>query len=326
MVASCRLAGLAAALVMVGSPAWPQAWPNRPVTMVVPFAAGGAVDLMGRILSPALSQLLGQQVVVENIGGAGGMTGAARVAKAPPDGYQFVLGNAGTHAVNQTLYKQPLYNAATDFAPAAMVAETYWVLIVRKDLPATTFPEFIAYAKANQAKMQFGSAGAGSSTHMAATILNMAMGVSVTHVPYRGIGLAMQDLMAGRIDFTCEPISTAVPQIRGNTVKAIAILGPRRTQLLPGLPTAAEYGYPELAISGWNALFLPKGTPEAIVLRLSRAAIESVETPSVVERIEGIGYNVPPPDRRTPEFLAKFVPAEIEKWGKVIKAGGISAD
>ena len=201
-----------------------QSWPTRPMTMVVPFAAGGPMDTVGRILAPRLGELLGQQVVIENVGGAGGMTGSARVAKATPDGYQFVLGNVGTHAVSQTLSKNPLYNAVTDFTPVALVADLSLVLVARKDLPASSLAEFIAYVRANQEKLQFASAGAGSATHLGCVLINAAIGVNVTHVPYRGGAPAMQDLVAGRIDYMCIDTPVAVPQIESGTIKGIAIL------------------------------------------------------------------------------------------------------
>ena len=182
----------------------------------------------------ASSEILGQQVIIENVGGAGGMTGSARVAKAPPDGYQFVLGNVGTHAQNQTLYKNPLYNAATDFAPVGLLVDLPMVMVARKDLPANNLPEFIAYAKANQAKMQYGSAGAGSPTHLACALLNAAIGVNITHVPYRGSAPALQDLIAGRIDYQCLNAAAAIPQIEGKTAKAITMLTQERS------PTLAE--------------------------------------------------------------------------------------
>src|SRR6266849_4214786 len=177
-----------------------QEWPSRPLSMVVPFAAGGGADLLGRILAPPLSELLGQQVTIENVGGGGGMTGSLRVMRAAPDGYQLVLGSAGTHAQNQSLYKHPLYNAATDFAPVALVAEQPIMLIARKDFPADNLGDFIAYTRANRDKMQFASAGTGSAVHLACVLLNAAIGVNVVHVPYRGTGPAMQDLIAGLID------------------------------------------------------------------------------------------------------------------------------
>src|SRR5215831_8739516 len=194
-------------------------FPERPITMVIPFAAGGPTDVLGRVIAARMSEVLGQNVIIENIGGAGGMTGSARVAQAKPDGYTIVLGTVGTHAQGQTLYKRPLYNAATDFTPVALIAEVPIVLITRKDLPASNLKEFIDYAKKNQDKMTFGSAGAGSATHLGCVVLNTAMGTQITHVPYRGTGPAMQDLQGGRIDFLCEIISTAKPQIDGGAVK-----------------------------------------------------------------------------------------------------------
>jgi tripartite-type tricarboxylate transporter receptor subunit TctC len=325
-MSSIRTAFALAVFLTSAASADGQDWPTRPVTMVVPFGAGGGVDATARILGPRLSQILGQQIVIENIGGAGGMTGSARVAKAAPDGYAFVYGNAGTHAINQTLYKHPLYHAATDFAPVGTVTHTFFTLITRKDLPASTLPQFIAYARANQAKMQFGSAGAGSTTHMVCAMLNTAMGTRVAHVPYRSTSMAMQDMIAGRIDFICEPILTAMAQIRGGTVKAIAFLGLRRTRALPDLPTADENGLPGFAVSGWGAFFFPAGTPTTIVHKLSRAASETLDTAWVRERIEGLGYDAPPLRERTPEYMQAFIPAEIERWGAAIKAAGISGD
>src|SRR5262249_1700139 len=221
-----------------------QDWPNRPVTMVVPFAAGGPIDTLARVLQQHLADVLRQQVVVENVSGAGGMTGSARVAQSPPDGYTFVLGSVGTHAHNQSLYKKPLYNTLTDFAPVALVAEVPLVLITRKDLPPNTLPEFIAYTKANQSRMQYGSAAARPSTHIGCLMLNMIIGVDVTHVPYRGGGPAMLDLTAGRIDYICNIASTAVPAIQGKTVKALAVLQTSRSVALPDLPSAHEQGLP----------------------------------------------------------------------------------
>jgi tripartite-type tricarboxylate transporter receptor subunit TctC len=302
-----------------------QTWPTQPVTMVVPFAAGGPVDTIGRIVAARLGEILGQQVVIENVGGAGGMIGAFRVAKAAPDGYQVVLGSSATHAQNQALYKNPLYDAATAFAPVSLLTDSPRVLIIRKDLPTGTLAEFMAYAGINQAKMQYGSAGIGSGTHVCALLLDRAMGTRITHIPYRGAGPAMQDLITGRLDYICEQISTAVPQIQAGTVKAIAILGPDRVSVLPGLASARESGLDDFDCSAWTALAFPKGTPDVIVHRLARAASEAVDTPSVRERLESIGVSVVAPSRRSPEYLAKFIVSEIEKWMVPIKASGIQA-
>ena len=207
--ARCALA-LAGLLALTGT-AGAQDWPTRPVTMVVPFAAGGPTDVLGRVMAQRVSEILGQQVVVENVGGAGGMTGSARAAQAEADGYTFVLGTVGTHAQNQTLFKKPLYNAETDFAPVALIAEVPITLVVRKDLPVNNLQDFVAYTKANADKMTFGSAGAGSATHLGCVVLNVAIGANVTHVPYRGTGPAMTDLQGGRIDYLCEILSSAKP-------------------------------------------------------------------------------------------------------------------
>ena len=299
-----------------------QDYPTRPVTMVVPFAAGGPTDVLARVVADRMGQLLGQQVVVENIGGAGGMTGAQRVAQAPPDGYTIGLGTVGTHAQNQTLYKRPLYNAATDFTPVALLAQVPLVLISRKDLPANNLQEFIAYLKANQDKISYGSAGAGSATHLGCALLNAAIGVTVQHVPYRGTGPAMQDLAAGRIDYLCEIVTTALPQIQGGTVKPIAMLSLQRSPVLRNLATANESGLPNFEAYTWNAIFLPKGAAEAIVKKLHDVAVETMKTPAVKERLESLGAIIVPEDKMTPEYLDKFVKSEIEKWAVPIRASG----
>ena len=315
----------AATLAAVGS-AQAQDWPTRPLTMVVPFAAGGIGDVLGRILASRLSELLGRQVIVENVGGAGGMAGAARVAKAAPDGYTFVLGSAGTHAHNQTLYKSPLYNAASDFAPVALVVEQPVLLVVRKDLPPGNLPEFIEYAKANQVKMQYGSPGTGSAVHLACAILNAAIGVKITHIPYRGGGPAMQDLIAGRLDYQCTGSTNAMPQLESNAIKAIALLSLERSPILPQVPTAHEQGLRDFEAPLWWALFLPKGTPPTIVAKLNEATVATMNTPAVQQRLKETGYDLVAPERRSPDYLQRFVVSEIAKWAAPIKAAGVSID
>jgi len=302
---------LAASLQCV-EPTPAQDWPTRPVTMVVPFGAGGASDVMARIVAEGLRATLGQPVIVENVGGAGGMTGANRVAKAAPDGYQFVLGNVGTHAQNQSLYKKPHYNAVIDFVPVVLIVDQSLVLVARKDFPAHNLEEFIAYTKANQAKMQYGSAGAGGSNHLACVLLNAAIGVDVAHLPYRSGGQAMQDLLAGRIDYQCPSAPVAVPQIASNNVKALAILS-----------TAHEQGLTNFDIPSWYAIFLPKDTPAPIIKRLHDATVAVMDNPSIQERLKEIGADVVAPERRSPEYLGRFVASEIEKWAGPIKASGV---
>jgi tripartite-type tricarboxylate transporter receptor subunit TctC len=316
---------LACSLVLPGA-AGAQDWPARPITMVVPFAAGGPIDVVARIITPRMSELLGQQLVVDNIPGAGGMVGASRVSKTSPDGYTILLGNQGTHTYNQFIYKNPLYNPVTAFAPGGLVVSNTKVLVVRKDLPVKTLPEFVAYAKANQAQMSYGSAGGGSATHIGCVLLNAKMGTNIVHVPYRGAGPAMQDLMAGRIDFMCDIVSTALAQIRGDTVRAIATMSTSRVAVLPDLPTALEQGLPDVDADGWNGFFFPKGTPEAIIARVNAATTETLDTPVVRKRIEDLGLFVPKAEERGSDFLAKLVMSELDKWGPPIKAAGVSAD
>jgi tripartite-type tricarboxylate transporter receptor subunit TctC len=315
-------AALAATLAFTGM-ARAEDYPTRPITMVIPFAAGGPTDVLGRIMAKGMGDALGQTVIVENIGGAGGMTGGKRVADSRPDGYTILLGTVGTQAQGQTLYKKPLYNAVTDFTSVALVADVPIALLVRKDLPAKNLQEFVAYAKANKSKMQFGSAGAGSATHLGCVVLNTAMGTDITHVPYKGTGPAMQDLVAGRIDYMCEIISTAKPQIDGGTVRALAIMTKDRSPVLPSLPTAIEQGLNVEAYT-WNAFFLPKGAPADVVKKLHDATVKAMDNPEIKERLQGLGAMVVAPDRRSPEYLDGFVKSEIEKWAAPIKASGVS--
>jgi tripartite-type tricarboxylate transporter receptor subunit TctC len=300
-------------------------WPTHSLTMINPFAAGGPNDVMARLFAQRMGEILGQPIIVENVGGAGGMNGADRVAKAAPDGYTFLQGTVGTQAQNQSLFKKPAYNSLTDFAPVALVVEAPLVLIARKDIPAKDMKEFVAYAKANKDKMQYASAGTGSAIHLGCALMNMVTGLDVVHVPYRGANPAMQDLISGRVDYLCDIITTAKPQIDAGTVKPIAILTKERSPALPNVPTAIEQGFDVEAYT-WNAFFLPKGTPDAIVKKLHDATIEAMKTPAVREKLESAGLQFVPDDRTTPEYLATFVQSEIAKWAAPIKAGGISVD
>ena len=315
---------LAMLLALTGS-ASAENFPDRAVTMVIPFAAGGPQDTIGRIIGQRMGELLGQAVVIENLGGAGGMTGSKRVAEARPDGYTMVLGSVGTHAQNQTLYKHPLYNVVTDFTPVAFLAETPIAIITRPDLPVNNFKEFVAYAKENQAKMQYGSAGAGSATHLACVVLNSAMGTNIIHVPYKGTGPAMTDLMGGRIDYLCDIIATAKSQIDGGKVKGIAIMTKDRSPVLPNLATTGEQGLDVQAYT-WSALFLPKGAPADVVNALNKAAIGAIETPSVQERLAKIGATVAKKDQQSAAWLGDFVKSEVTKWEAPIKASGVQAE
>jgi tripartite-type tricarboxylate transporter receptor subunit TctC len=320
-----RVAAVIAGL-LAAAPAAAQDWPTRPLTLVVPFSPGGGVDASARVQAQRMSELLGQPIVVENLGAAAGMAGGQRVANAAPDGYTFLIGNTGTHAYNQTLYKKPLYNAASDFQPVGLMTESPRILIARKDLPVNGLQEFVAYAKKNQSKMQYGSAGVGSGTHLPCALLNMAMGVDITHIPYRGAGPVMQDLIGGRLDYMCDTIQTGAAQANSGTVKGIAVLSSKRVPIIPDLPTSGEQGLPGVEATVWNAFFFPKGTPDPIVRKLNQAMRDTLDDPVIRKRLEAFGLEIVPPEQRTPEYLAKFVPEEIARWGKVIKAAGISAD
>lgn len=301
-------------------------WPSRPVTMIVPFAAGGPTDVVGRILAARMSEILKQQIIVVNVGGAGGMAGAERVAKAKPDGYEVLLGTVGTQAYSQTLYKNPLYSATKDFTPVALVAEQPLVLVVRKDLPVKTLKEFAAYAKENAAKMSFGSGGAGSSTHLGCVLLNSTLGINVQHVPYRGSAPALQDLEAGRIDYLCDAVSTELSPIKAGSVKAIAVLARQRAGVLPEVPTAQQAGFAGFEANNWIGLFFPKHTPEAIVRRLHEASVEAMKTPALRTRMEAIGTDLVGADRTSSNYLQHFVASEIKKWAEPIKQSGVSVD
>ena len=308
------------------SPAAAQEWPTRTITLVVPFAPGGGVDISARLQAQAIGDILGQNVIVENIGGGAGMTAGARVAHAAPDGYTFMIGNSGTHAYNQSLYKKPLYNSVTDFTPVGLVSESPRILNARKDLPVNGLKEFVAWLKANESKAQFGSAGVGTGTHLPCVLFNLAVGVNITHVPYRGAGPVIQDLMGGRIDYMCDTIQTGAQLAKQGALKPIAVLSSHRVAIIPEVPTSGEQGVAGVEASVWNAFFLPKGMPEAIVRKLNAAVNQSLESPTLRKRLEELGLEIMPAEQRTPEYLAKFLPEDIERWAKPIRAAGISAD
>ena len=321
-----RMSAAAAATIALTAVAAGEEWPSRPITLVVPFAAGGGIDVSARIQAQRMGELLGQTIVVENIGAAAGMAGGQRVAKATPDGYTLLIGNTGTHAYSQTLYKKPLYNAATEFQPVGLVSESPRALIARKDLPANNLQELIAYLKANEKTAQFGSAGVGSGTHLPCVLFNSAIGANITHVPYRGEGPALQDLVGGRVDYMCATIQTGAAQVKQGSVKGIAVMAEKRVPIVPDLPTTGQQGLPGVEASVWNAFFFPKGTPDAIVRKLNKAMSDTIDDPDIRRRMTELGLEIVPPERRSPEYLARFLPEEIERWAKPIHAAGISAD
>jgi tripartite-type tricarboxylate transporter receptor subunit TctC len=321
-----RLLSLAAALAAFASQAAAQEWPSRAVTMVVPFAAGGPIDTLARVLQPTLNETLGQQIIIENSPGGGGMTGSLRVAQASVDSHQFVLGSIGTHSIGQSMHKKPAYDAATAFQPVILVADAPLVLIVRKDLPASNLKEFAEYARANQAKMQFGSGGTGTSSHIGCVLLNQTIGANIIHVPYRGGGPALQDLIGGRIDYICNYVSTAVPAVTAGQAKVLATLASDRTSAFREVPTADQQGLKNFDISAWNAIFMPKSATPAMVAKLNKAVSTAMDNPALRKRFDDIGLIAVAPARRTPEYLQKHVESEIKKWAEPVKAAGLQAD
>jgi tripartite-type tricarboxylate transporter receptor subunit TctC len=307
------------------TPAAAQQWPTHAVTMVVPFAPGGGTDVLGRIVGRRLSETLGQQVIIENVGGAGGMIGSNRVAKAAPDGYQFVLGSRAD-AINQTLYKHPLYDFKEDLAPVVLVADQPMALVARKDLPVTGLQEFIAYVQKNQSSMRFGSAGIGSTGYVDCALFNAAIGVTVQQIPYRGGGPALQDLIGGQFDYFCTLSPTAVPPIQSGLIKGIAVLRRERLPSLPSLPTAYEQGMKDFEASTWFGFFVPKGTPAAIIKKLHDATVAAIDSPAVQEQLVATGTFVVPPEHRSTAYLESIIGPEIEKNGAPLKAAGMSID
>lgn len=299
-----------------------QDYPSRPVSLVVAAAAGGPIDVFGRVLAERMGELLGQRVVIENVGGGGGTLGGQRVVKAAPDGYTALLGTLATHANPQLLGAKPLYNSVTDFVHVGLIAEIPLVLVTRPDFPAKSLEEFVAYAKTNASKMNYGSAGVGSAAHLGCMMLLTAMGADVTHIPYKGTAPAMQDMLGGRIDFICDISTAAVTHIQSGKVKAIATLASARSPVLPDLPTAAERGLNGVEASTWTAIFLPKGAPQQAAAKLREAMIGAMNTPELRARLEKLGAAVVAPNRRSGEYLENYVKAEIVKWRKAAAAGG----
>jgi tripartite-type tricarboxylate transporter receptor subunit TctC len=321
-----RITTAIAALIAAAGSVAAQDYPNRPVNVLVPWAAGGPVDTVARIMTARISEILGQQFIVENVGGAGGSTGTARAAKTAPDGYNVLLSGSAVLAQNPALYKRQLYNPVTDFEHAALHNDSARVLIVRKDFPANSFGEFVSYVKANADKLQYGSPGVGSGGHVCAILFDQAIGIKVTHVPYRGAGPAMQDLLAGRLDYMFEQISTAIPQIQSGAVKAIVALGPNPAPGLETLPTTDSQGVKGLDCGAWGGYSFPKGTPAAIVQKLSKATSDALDTPAVQARFKTLGVTMIPPNRRSPEYFTQFVKDEMTRWSVPIKASGVQIE
>jgi tripartite-type tricarboxylate transporter receptor subunit TctC len=314
--------GSLAALVgfgAVANPARAQDYPTRSITMIVPFAAGGPTDVISRIVTGHMAQTLGQSIIIENVVGAGGTTATARAARAANDGYTLITGHMGTHAASVPLYPKLAYHPEKDFEPVAMMAGTPILILARKDFPPKDLKEFIAYVKANTEKLNVAHAGIGSVSNVSCELLNSVLGIKPTGVPFNGTGPAMNALIGSQVDYICDQIVNAVPQINGGTIKAYAIATPERNPSLPDVPTTAEAGLPEFQAQAWNAIFAPKGTSPAIVAKLNAAASKALDDEGVRKRLLDLGSVIPKPAERTPEALGALVKSEIAKWTPVLK-------
>jgi len=320
-----HLAAGAATLPAVSRVADAQTYPTRPITLVVPFAAGGPVDTLARFLTERMRPLLGQPIIIENVGGAGGSIGVGRVARAAPDGYTLINGIWSTHVVNGAIY--PLqYDVLNDFEPVALLTNNSQMIIGRKSLPANDLKEFIAWLKANPDKATAGTAGVGSPQHVFGIMFQKATNTHFLFSHYRGGVLATQDLVAGQIDLVIADLVTALPQIRGGTVKGFAFTGTSRLPAALEVPTTDEAGLPEFHSSVWNAIWAPKGTPKHIVARLNAAIVEALADPATRARLTDLGQQPVPPAQHAPEVLRALHKAEIEKWWPIIKAANIKAE
>jgi tripartite-type tricarboxylate transporter receptor subunit TctC len=311
---------IALAMVVGSAAAHGQSYPTRSATVIVPFAAGGPADVTGRLVADIYSRAFGQQFIVENVAGAGGTTGTLRGARATPDGYTISLGHMGTHAAAVALYPNLAYKPDVDFEPVGLVSEQPELLAVRRDLPPTTLKEFAAYAKANESKLNMAHAGVGSVSHVGCLLLNAAIGIKPTMVPFTGTGPAMNALIAGQVDYVCDPILGPLPHVRAGTVKALAIATNKRTPLLPDVPTAAEGGLPQFNAAPFYAVFVPKGTPQPIVDKLADALNKGLDEDTMRKRMADLGADIPEPARRGPKALGELVRSEIARLTPIIQA------
>ena len=311
---------------LVGGGVAHAAFPEKPLTLIVPFAAGGPTDVLARVVGESLAKVLGQPVIVENTPGAGGTVGNTRASRAAADGYTMVIGNGGTLAVSATLYKNLNYNVLTDFIPVASIADAPQIISARKDFPATGLDEFAAYLKQNAAKLNFGAAGVGSGTWLGGQLINVKLGVKVNAVNYRGAGQAVNDVMAGHLDYMVESSTTAVRYVNSGMVKGVVVLRPKRIKALPDVPSAGESGYPDLLYDIWNMLLVPKGTPAAVVTQLNEAVRKALQTPDVQAKFEAAGIELPSDIQQTQAGAAELLKSEVARWRPVIIELGATPD
>jgi tripartite-type tricarboxylate transporter receptor subunit TctC len=303
-----------------------QAYPTKPITVVVPFSAGGPTDALARILCQRMSEALGQQMIVENVGGAGGTIGVVKVARAAPDGYTLSFTHMGTLAVNIALYKSLPYDSQKDFEPVGLGGTNPMVLVTKKDLPAKTFAEFLAYVKANEKKVQYGMAGIGAASHLGGLMLNSMMKVDVLEIPYKGTGPALNDLVSGQFDYMVDQAVNVLPQIQSGNIKALGVSTLKRLPQLPNVPTIDEAGLKGYEVTIWNGFFAPKGTPKEIVAKLNQALVTAVNDEKVRVRLTELAVELPTAQEVTPEALRDQLKASIDKWVPAVRAAGVKPE
>jgi tripartite-type tricarboxylate transporter receptor subunit TctC len=303
-----------------------QAYPTKPITVIVPFAAGGPTDALARVLGQRMGEALGQQLIIENVGGAGGTIGVNKAAKATPDGYTLLFTHMGTLAVNIALYKSLPYDSLQDLDPIGLGGTNPMVLVVKKDLPAATFGEFITYVRANQKTVQYGMAGIGSASHLGGLMLNSMMRVEVLEIPYKGTGPALNDLVSGQFDYMVDQAVNVLPQIQGGNIRALGVSTKKRLPQLPDVPTIDASGLPGYEVTIWNGFFAPAGTPKEIVAKVNQALLAALADPTMVKRLTELAVDLPTPQETTPEALTAQLKASIDLWVPAVKAAGVKPE
>ena len=316
----------AAGLVGVAPAVQAQAYPTKPITVIVPFAAGGPTDALARVLCQKMSEILGQQLVVENIGGAGGTIGVNKVARAANEGYMLLFTHMGTLAVNIALYKSLPYDSQKDLEPIGLGGTNPMVLVTKKDLPAKDFPEFMAYVKANQKKVQYGMAGIGAASHLGGLMLNSMMKVDVLEIPYKGTGPALNDLVSGQFDYMVDQAVNVLPQIKSGNIKALGVSTTKRLAQLPDVPTIDEAGLKGYEVTIWNGFFAPKGTSKDVIAKLNQALVTALSDDKIKVRLSELAVDLPEGKEATPEALGAQLKASIDKWVPAVRAAGVKPE
>ena len=306
-------------------PATSETYPSRPITIILPFAAGGPTDILSRIIAERMRVSLGQPLIIENVTGAAGTIAVTRAAHAAPDGYTISVGPMNSHVLTGAIYNLS-FDLLRDFEPVALLANNPSVIVSKKGVPAKDLGELIAWVKANRDKVLVGTSGVGAATHLGGILFENLTGTHVQFVPYRGAGPAMQALVAGQIDLMFDQLSNSLPQLRAGTTRSYAVMAPARAAAAPEIPTVDEAGLPKLYLPVWNGMWVPKGTPKDIIGKLNKAVVESLADATVRQRLAEIGQEIYPPEQQTPEALGAYHKAEIEKWWPIVKAAGIKVE